>query len=519
MEPTTSPERTAGTAKLLAWHYFLVFLLFLFVYGLTCQRGVAWQDSGIFQWRIFTADPVGWLGLALSHPLLIVLGEAASAVLPGELPWRMNMVSAIAAAMAVANLALLVRRLAPDRPLASWMAAGLFGLAHTPWWLATICESQMLYAAVFTLELNVLISLLRRPRAVLVLALGALNGLGLTAHNLALLALPVYGVVLIAMCTRAWATSAAMPRRLPWPAVLLLPLGWAAGASGMILLVAHQAQATGLLAAVQSALFGRSWQGAVLGFTPASASHGLGYVAYNFPNAGLPLAVVGLAALWRSQRGLAAALAALAAIHLLFAIRYQVADQFMFFVPLYALIAVLAGLGMARAEQRWERSWQPALLVLTLLLGPIVYAAAPAVAHAAQVQLPGRKDLPFRDHARYWLSPWKAGEDSAERFATAALAEAPRGATIVADGTSYYPLALTAALDKRRPDVTLLRDPSARVLAPGTPNVFLVSSLPGYHPSWMDRFADFRKSGDHGILFRVVWRTAGQTAPSGKNDG
>jgi hypothetical protein len=505
MEPITSPERASSTPKRLAAHYLAVFGLFLLLYGLTCQRGVAWQDSAIFQWRILTFDPVGWLGLALSHPLSILTGKAFSGVPLGSLPWRMNMISSVAAALAAANLALLVRRLAPRRPLASWMTAGLFGLAHTPWWLATICESQMVYAAVFSLELNVAVSLLRRPRGLLVLALGAVNGLGLTAHNLALLALPVYALTMLALCRR---------QRLPWAALLLLPLGWAVGAGGFLLLVVHQAQHSGLPAAVQSALFGRSWQGAVLGFSPASAAHGLGYILYNFPNAGLPLAAVGAAVLWRGERRLAGLLAALTAIHLAFAVRYSVADQFMFFVPTYAAIAVLAGVGMARVEVCRGPNWRPALLVLSLLAGPILYAAAPPIARAAHLPLPGRKDLPFRDHARYWLSPWKSGEDSAEQFARAVLAEAPDGATVVADGTSYYPLLLTARMEKNRPDVTLLRDASPRALPPGTPKVFLVSSAKGYHPSWLDEAADFRKHGQRGILLEVVWRSGARAAPA-----
>ncbi|MCD6303441.1 MAG: DUF2723 domain-containing protein, partial [Planctomycetes bacterium] len=127
LETPGSPA--AGLARL----YPAVLGLFLLVYAATAQRGCAWQDSGIFQWRILTGDLTGRLGLALAHPLLILLGEAFSRLPLGPPAWRMNMVSAVFGAVAAANVAALVRRLRPERPAAAWLAAGFYGLAHTPW--------------------------------------------------------------------------------------------------------------------------------------------------------------------------------------------------------------------------------------------------------------------------------------------------------------------------------------------------------------------------------------------------
>jgi len=456
-----SAQRASAAWKL----YAAVFVLFLALYAATAQRGPAWQDSGIFQWRILRFDLTGWLGLALSHPLLILLGKAFSGLPFGPPAWRMNLVSAACGALAVANVALLVRRLTPAHRPSAWFAAGLFGLGHTTWWLSTVCESQVVLAALFTAELNVLLSLIRRPRGHLVVLLGALNGLALTAHNLALLAAPVYGVVVIGLCLR---------RRLRWHAVGLLLVAWAVGAAGLLALVAHEAVGAGPAAAVRSALFGRSWQSHVLGASLRAVALGGGYVAYNFPNAGLPLAAAGLLALRRRRPKAAAwAFAALAGVYLLFAIRYPVADQFMFFLPFYAMVAVLAGVGLERAAAGRARGLASAALV-TVLFGPALYAAMPRIAAAAGLTLPGRKDLPFRNHARYWLSPWKAGEDSAGEFARAVLKEAQA---------------------------------TKESLPVGTPNVFVVSPLRRYHPAWLTEVASLEKDDEKSILFRVVWRS------------
>jgi len=493
-------SRAAPRGAWSAWRgYLAVLVVFFGLYAATAQRGCAWQDSGIYQWRILRFDLTGRLGLALSHPLLILLGRAFSAVPAGPVAWRMNLVSAVFAALAAANVFLLVRRLVPDRPASAWFAAGVFGLAHTTWWLATICESQAVFVALFTAEVNVLLSLVRRPRGHLVLLLGGLNGLALTAHNLALLAAAIHGLVVIGLCLR---------RRLRWHAVGLLGVGWAVGAAGLLVMVAHLAADVGPRQAVESALFGQRWKGDVLGGSLRAVLMGGGYVLYNFPNAALPLAGLGLAALRRRPgKAEARALAGFAGIFLLFAIRYTVVDQFMFFLPFYAMVAALAGVGFGRLAARPDRRWAAGAL-LTVLLGPMLYAAMPTVAGGLGLRLPGRKDLPFRNHARYWLSPWKGGEDSAGRFASAVLKHCPGDGVVIADGTSLYPLLWTREMAGSRGRCVLLAtDQATRENIPfGRPNVFVVSREPGYYPAWFSGVASLAEHGRERILFRVVWR-------------
>ena len=478
--------------------YVAVLATVLAIYALTAQRGPAWQDSGIFQWRILRFDLVGWLGLALSHPLLILLGKAFGQLPLGPLAWRINLVSAVCGALAAANVAVLVRRLVPDRPVAAHLAAGVLALAHTPWWLSTICESQMVLAALFTAELNVLLSLTRRPRMHLVLLLGGLNGLGVTAHNLALLAGPVYGLVVLGLCGTG---------QLRLRAVGLLMVGWAVGAAGLLVIVAHQARQTGAGAAIHSALFGQRWQSDVLGGSMRAVALGAGYVLYSLPNAALPLAVAGYFALRRREgTWRARTFAALAAIYLLFAIRYTVMDQFMFFVPFYAVVAVLAGVGYGWLAGRPRLGWLAAAALGSVLIAPALYAAMPAVAKAARLPVPGRKDLPYRDPARYWLSPWKSGENSAGMFARAALEKTPSDGVILADSTSLYPLLWARELrGGRGPTVLPAGQASRDAVTVGQANVFIVSDRPGYCPAWLRSAASFQKDRPDAILFRVVW--------------
>jgi hypothetical protein len=498
-----------------------VLILCLALYAATTQSGPAWQDSGIFQWRILHFDLMGWKGLALAHPLLIVAGKLLGFLPFGSLAWRMNLVSAVAAAVAVANIAMLVRRLVPRCPVAAWIAGGVFATAHTVWWLGTICESQALHAALFTASLHVLVSVVRTPRVRLAVILGAINGLALTAHNMALLALPAYGLMVIYLCAR---------RGLSWVAVPGMIAGWLVGASGYLVLVVGEAARHGLGPAVNSALFGTSWRADVLGGSWAAVRWGLVYVLYNLPNLALPLAVLGLLSMVRTIRSpvavpdvpgrdgdrssaaLSWAMGYLVLIYFIFAVRYPVADQFMFFLPFYAMVAILAGLGLSAACEGGRRRWLAVLAGATLVVGPILYAAAPALCRALDYDIPGRKDLPYRDLGRYWLVPSKVGEDSAGRFAREALREAPPGSIIIADGTSYYPLRWVQLTESVGAGVRVVQkdDREARAITIQTPNVFVTSDLRGYHPGWVDREAALSRGA---VLFRVHPRAA-PTLPS-----
>ncbi len=481
--------------------YACVFTTILLLYGLTAQNGPAWQDSGIFQWRILNFDLTGWMGVALAHPLLIVLGKVFSWVPLGEVMWRMNMVSAVAGAFATSNLVMLVWRLSEQTraSAASGLIAGaFFSLAHTVWWLATICESQMIYAALLTVELHLLVTLLRQNKLYWVLLLGFANGLALTAHNFALLALPAYVAVIIYLISK---------HRIARLGLLLLICGWIIGASGYIALIINQTKQTGLFEAVHSALFGASWEGEVTGFSSRAIIMGTGYVLYNLPNLTLPLAGIGA---WTLRKRLPYplywTLIYLTSAYLLFAIRYAVPDQFMFFVPFYVMTAVLAGLGidiMIRSKRRLVIY----TAALSIIVAPTLYTSAPVLWRSLNMPLPGRKDLPFRDPYRYWLVPWKTGEDSAGKFARAALEQPPPEGIIIADGTSYYPLLITRRLENTAKDVRILLSGQAnpKNVPPGTPDVFIVSDLSGYHPEWMDKYADFRKYDENAPLLHVVW--------------
>ncbi len=497
------PSRGAANARRL---WLLVFAAAAVLYLATAQRGPAWQDGGDFQVRMHSLELTHPRGLALVHPLLIVLGRLAESVPVGPVCWRFSALSGLAAAVAAANLALLVRWLAPGIRASGWFAAAVFGLAHTVWWLATIAEDHALVTAFLSGELLALAVLVRRPRWWVVVPLGLLNGLAVSVHNLAFLALPGYGLAVVILAAR---------RRLAWWALPMFVACWCAGASLWIALVVGEAMRVGPVAALESGLFGAYGRKAIPGSLRV-VPLGLAYVLYNFPSLALPVAAVGLFRLRRRVGALlAAVLTYLLLVHFVFAIRYDVPDQFMFFMPFYLLVGLLAGLGLTALAE--ERRWLPLVAFATLALGPVAYRVFPEAAKATGLPLPGRRrTLPFRDHARYWLTPWKHNEESAGQFARAALnqlRDAPQPALLYADSTTYPPLwwvqrveglgAKARLVGHDDPLLGVLKsDPESfwRPVREQGGSVWVVSNVPGYCPKELLEHADAEPTG---VLYRV----------------
>ena len=173
----------------------------LAVYLLTLAPTVLFADGGEFQfvpWLPGLAHPTG-------YPLYTLAGWLFSHALPfGETAWRMNLFSAVAAALAVGVVYLLgvqlTARLSPNAPptarrLSAVGAALIFAFSQTFWSQALIAEVYGLHALFVALILwaTLRIEPAERPCA-LTFRRGwlpaLLFGLGLTHHRTIILMLP-----------------------------------------------------------------------------------------------------------------------------------------------------------------------------------------------------------------------------------------------------------------------------------------------------------------------------------------
>ena len=497
----------------------LCVLVFSLLYALTAQRGVSWQDSGMFQWRVLNGDCVGQRGLALAHPLYIAAAQILKWIPIGTLAGRLNFFSGLGMAVALANLAAVLMLLTGRRWI-GLLTVAMLAVAHTVWWLSTLAEVYTWSVAGLTAELWLLAGLVRRPSWQRLAGLAFVSGLGLSLHNFALLPLPIYFVLVIVLIVR---------RRLSGWALAPGAIAWLAGASVYLGFVIHHALATGDIAAtMRSALFGR-YAAQVLNASSLSQNFkaNMALSALNFASMLGPLAIVGWLRMGRRLgRPLAAVLGAVTAIEMLFFIRYPVPDQFTFILPTLVMVALSAGIGLSVLADisRRVRICAVLLCVASVAAPPAFYAAGPTLLRAAGIRISRSRKLPFRDEMRYWLVPWKQNEDSARRFSVSALEQGRSGSVILADSTAVYPLLVTRNANPEFEDIRIPEfhrslssyddDPRGYRGALAGRSLYVVSPRQeGLSPRLLADTEAIACPTDSPVLYRLEWKQPPTTAP------
>jgi hypothetical protein len=444
-------------SRVLGW--LAVFALLLLVYVATAQRGPSWQDSGSFQARVIKGAYTDRLGLALSHPLYILLARGFTHLFWGNPLWATSAFSGIGAAVTAANLYLLARwRNVPGR--AATIAAVAFGLTPTVWWLSTVSEVYTLSIALLSTEVLLVYVLTRLPSEAadrrrpseLIGLLGLTSGLHLSDHNLALVSLPAIGLVLVMMVRRGDIKG----RQAAW----FVP-GFALGSIPILAIFVHHLNRSGSLTESMGSLLVGPVGGEVGSVGPLISDW-----KNNLPLVALDaMTVIAAFGLWVALRHVRARrhtdrgrddrdlfwiyLAAATALHALFFIRYAVPDLFTFVLPSLLLLAVWAISALTDHPKL-----EPVLLggvvlsVAVLWLLPTALAAI-GLAHVRNTT------VPYRNENAYWIQPWKQSETSAARFSKEVF-RLPNRAALIADDTTRAPLLAYQQSTGSRPDLDLV---------------------------------------------------------------
>ncbi|UCD52817.1 MAG: DUF2723 domain-containing protein [Phycisphaerales bacterium] len=468
----------------------------------------------MIQYRVWHHDIEGFLGLALAHPLYYVIAIGAKALPIGTFAHRVNLVSAVAGAVAVANVYLLAR-VWLGRHFPAVIAALTLAISHTFWRHASIAETYTLWTALFLVELIMLLQYSRTRRVGYLYLLGLVNGLAIAVHLLAVIATFCYATLVVILLAK---------KAIRWKHAALAALLCLVGALPYEFLIVKQIFHSGeVLATLASAAFGDRWQGAVLNTDLPwhIVKENVSLLALNFPTPNLLLFFAGLIAL---RKGPSTALfrcvvTLLMVLFFIFAFRYAVADRYAFFIPFYAIGSLLVGLGAHTVQERAPH--KAALLLISgfSLLPIAVYAVAPDLARRANLAPATRGDVPYRDDMVYFLQPWKTGYTGAERFAREALEAVPVDAVIYADTTTVAPLLHAQEVQGQRPDVWII---TGLVRSAGAPPygeeafahfianhlVYVTSKRPGYYPTFLLEKYDLIESG-------LLWRVVKSSAPAG----
>jgi len=508
-------ELAAHRASASGKEYLVALLAALVFYLVSMAPGPLWQDSGLAQVRVLQGDLHGNFGLALSHPLYYALAIGFQRLPFSESAFKTNLVSAVFGALTVANAFLLLRVVTRRRTPAVVGALSL-AVAHTFWQHCALAEVYTVSTALLVTELLCLRQYARHGNPRWLMLLFLVNGLGISNHMLAALSLFCYGIMAL------WLL---LTRRAAAGTLILSALAWIVGAGLYLSLIAAElASGAGLGETVRSALFGAYYADNVLNVAPGwrLLGNSLLYLGLNFPTPVVLLALTGLLALPTMRpRLFARVLGGLLVAHLLWAVRYDVVDQYTFFIPSVVLIALLIGVGAERFLQRRRARWR-SLLIVGALLPAIAYAPLPFVARAAGLRIGVSREVPYRDSYAYFLHPWKSGYGGAEQFAEELCEALPPGAVLVADGTTVRPIHYLQLTHRWRKDIRVWPslDP-AQPLWPATEAelrpqldaglVYVVAPQRRYCPQWLLDGYDFTTEG---IVHRVRPRDDAPSRPA-----
>lgn len=496
--------------------YWIVFAAALTFFLISMAPGALWQDSGAAQVRVLQRDIVGSLGLALSHPLYYVLAIAFQVLPLAESAFKTNLVSVVFGAVTVANVFLLLRIATGHRSGAAIGAISL-AVAHTFWQHCALAEVYTVSTTLLSAELLCVCQFAASGKSRWLVLLFWFNGLGVSNHMLAMLSLACY--ILLALWW-LWCHEL-RPKTVP-----LLALAWTVGAGlYLALVIAQLAGGEAVGATLRSALFGNYYAKNVLNVIPGRRElvNSVLYLGLSFPTPAALLLFPGAAVLYGHRlRTLRAALLALLAVHLVWAIRYDVPDQYTFFIPSLVLLAIVIGFGAARFLKKGLRMRTAALIAAALL--PVgVYAVLPELTRAAGLDLGVTREVPYRDSRVYFLRPWKTGYRGAERFARELRETLPENAVLIADGTTVRPIHYLQLTGRWRRDVRVFppaeRGPDTRAwsseeqlageLAAGL--VFVVTPQRPYCPRWLAWGYEFSQEG---LVYRVTGLKAEQPSSS-----
>ena len=481
----------------------------LILYALTCAPGVLWQDSAMFQFRIWHGDLLGDLGLALAHPLYILLARAFVLLPIGhDFAFRVNLFSAVSAAACLPLALDLLLSLTRSR-LAAVCGTILLAVSHTFWTHAVIAEVYDLYALGLLAELWLCQRFFaRRELRWLLLAL-LVNGLNLSNHLLAILHLPAYVGLIV------WALRA---KRLRGRHLPLLALAFIIGALPYLWLIVREIiGGRSFLQTFWYALVGPPDRSAKVVAVAFPFLHqcvrSVEYFALNFPTPLAVLAPIGVWTAWKSprMRWLVYVAGAVFILDFVFAFRYMVADQFVFFTPCYVILALC----IAMAIPRWVGSsqWRAVACLVLAALPVVVYEVAPPLLKRWHVSIGFKREIPGRDSYSYFLRPRKNGCTSAARFARAALDQAAPDGLLLADVTIKNVLVYVRDVQGVDRSVTLNyghdTTPALPVISPTLEAVrpfaddgkaYICSNVPTYVPRWIPQTYNLEPAG---LIYRL----------------
>ena len=410
-------------------------LLAFLVYLRTLAPTVMWYDMGEFTTTSYV------LGIAhnTGYPLYILLGKLFTFLPVGDVAYRVNLMSAVFAALTISAVFVIIHDLTKSS-LAALFGSLTLAFSSTLWSTATWAESYPLNAF-FTAMITLLLLRWRESGRMWQLhAASLLFGLAMANHRLILLLAP--GILLFLVAGRR---TLSVSRCLRCGLLLLLGLSIylylpIRGSQGPPLSWAQPANVhTYLSMFLTGSSRGEYWNVAFFDHLDVLSAFPLN----EFTPPGLALAAIGLAHVWRRHRLFAVYAFSLCVLIAFVALSYNIHNIYNYFIPAYIMIAVCVG---CAAKALFSFAFQ-LLDVKRPQWAPSGQYLFSPVAAALLLLLPFwllAHNLPRLD---------RSDDYSAYDFAHTTLARVKPHATIVTDSWTASPLWYVQLVEGERHDV------------------------------------------------------------------
>lgn len=402
------------------------------VYVATLAPGVLPADSGEFQF----VSPVLGIAHPPGYPLYTLLGKLATLLPLNSVAWRVNLLSALLAALTLAVAARTVRRLTGSA-VAGLVSALALGGITTFWAQATTANIRALMALCTALVLLLALEYSAQPTRRRLAALAVAAGVAVGHHgSLGLLFVPLAAYLLVAdpqfLRRGRWLLSAAGAFAVSLLVLLYLPIRSLTGAP-------FDPTPIDSVGRFLEHILALGFRGDMFYFARADPLPGRIGVWLNILRMefGAPLALAlapaGIAALVRRPKA-GLLLGGVFLVNTATAITYRAPQTVEYLMPSYVALAMLLGIGLAEG-MAWA-SRQGALRAL-IAAGAVALCVAPWVANAPSFLALHR-------------------DNSTEGAARALLAAAPAKATVLANWHWATPLWYLQYVDGARPDVDVV---------------------------------------------------------------
>jgi hypothetical protein len=410
-----------------------VYIVAQLAYLLTLAPTVLWGDQAKFQ--RFAAT--GFLRANVyDHPLWVTLAQPFMVFPIGDAAFRANLAASFWAALTMAFVFALLQRLTQSN-LAAWIGAIALGASHTFWSMSVQAEVYTLN----TLLLAVALYALTAPRLAWQLLLVAGIACGLAVNNHLMMWLPLPGVLLLAI---------GRGRRQGLPLQSYIPALLGFGAAYAIYSLYPPDPTLDSSAGALAAFLPN------LPALPRQLARFAAFVVLQFPSPALLFALYGV---WRLRHHglIGASLGLILLADIAAVLNHEVPDQYVFYIPAYFTLAIIAGLGASGLPTRL-RSKITTGVVTSIVVAPIaLYTLLPAVLPSLGIggERLGAREIPGRPALSFFLTPYKTGYMGARQFSEATLTALPSDAALIADYTVAEPMRYLQDVEGVRPDVSI----------------------------------------------------------------